>query len=62
MYISGAACTESEGATLSTFLVLSFFIVSRLLSMGWGLVGGHVERVRTCVHYGGLGVLDWWCQ
>jgi len=42
VYVSGAVCTESEGATLSTFLVLSFSVVSRLLSTGWGLVGGHV--------------------
>ena len=34
VYISGAACTESEGATLSTFLVLSFSVVLRLLSTG----------------------------
>lgn len=42
MFALGAACTESKLASLSSFFVLSFFVVLMLLRIGCRPMGCHV--------------------
>lgn len=42
MFVSGAACTESKLASMSSFFVLSFSVVSILLRTGCRPAGCHV--------------------